>query len=408
MLSRLVPVLAAILLAATFVGPALGATAEIPEDLSSVALSYANALAERQAAFAYDLLSSETRSKVSPGKWQSALAKTTAARTPPATTLLRSLAAASDQAPLGDILIRPDRLEEALVELSGSVEVTQQLVLVRESVGWRVDLDASDQLNARAAAQTFLDALREEAASSAGRGSPGGPTPSGMSVLRALLGPQAADYQVVAWKVEGDGAEVTLAAQVPVALVLRGVRAGPGWTIDLNRPLLPVEADSGDPLKQATAVSDEAACQENLQQLVRAIEMYTEAFDGMLPDPDRWLDLVRPYLPETARLNCPAEAEPGVGYAMNRNLKGWQRGEVANPALVPMLYESTLRTANPAGIRDGWPVPSRHPGGNLLAFVDGSIRSMTVAPSFSVSKVNPASRGATVIPPGSRGRRPIP
>jgi len=82
--------------------------------------------------------------------------------------------------------------------------------------------------------------------------------------------------------------------------------------------------------------------------------------------------------------------------------------EVANPALVPMLYESTLRTANPAGSREGWPVPSRHPGGNLVAFVDGSIRSMTVAPSFSVVKATPASRGATVIPPGGRGRRPIP
>ena len=408
MLRKLVPVLAAFVLAATLVGPALGAAAEVPGDLSEVALSYANALAKRQAGTAYGLLSSRTRSEVSPEKWGSALAKVAAARTPAATTLLRSLATASDQALLGDVLVRPDRLEEALIELTGSVEVIQQLVLVRESVGWRVELAASDQLNARAAAQTFIDALREEAASGGGRSVSGGPTPSGMSILRALLGPEAVDYEVVGSKVEGDRAEVTLAAKVPVTLVLRGIRSGPGWTIDLSRPLLPVKSNAPDPLKQATAVSDEAACQENLQQLVRAIEMYTEAYDGMLPDPDRWLGLVRPYLPTTARLNCPADPEPGVSYAMNRNLRGKRRGEIANPALVPMLYESTLHTANPEGIRDGWPVPSRHPSGNLLAFVDGSIRSMSVAPSFSVSKANPASRGATVVPPGGRGSRRLP
>jgi len=408
MLRKLMSVVAALALAAALVGPALGAAAEAPGDLSDVAHSYANALAKRQPGTAYDLLSSDTRSQVSPDRWQSALATVPTARVPAPTTLLRSLAAASDQALLGDVLIRPDRLEEALIELTGSVEVTQRLVLVRESVGWRVDLAASDQLNARAAAQTFIDALREEAVRSAGGGLSGGPAPTGMSILRALLGPQAVDYEVVGSKVEGDRAEVTLAAEVPVALVLRGIRSGPGWAIDLTRPLLPVKSDAPDPLKQATAVSDEAACQENLQQLVRAIGMYTEAFDGTLPDPDHWLDLVRPFLPKTARLTCPADPEAGVSYAMNRNLKGRRRGEVANPALVPMLYESTLHTANPAGIRDGWPVPSRHPSGNLVAFVDGSIRSMSIAPSFTVSKASPASRGATVVPPGGRGRRRIP
>jgi prepilin-type processing-associated H-X9-DG protein len=377
----------------------------VPPDIADTARTYANALAAGDLRAAWDLLSSESHSYVTAPEWERAFAGRPSVPKPPPNTLLKALTTAPTPPTVIDVFVRTD---EALIHVGGTVQVTQQIVLARESAGWRVDLAASDRLNSHEAGQVFLDAVREETNPAALR-RPG--TPSNTpSLLRALLGPHAKDYRVLEADVEQDRAQVTVAAEVPVSLVLRGFRAGPGWTVDLARPVLSVDATSADPLGDAVGAADKSTCEDHLRQLAKAIQMYAAASDDMFPDPDRWLDQVRNYLPHPPGVHCPADPIEGVSYAMNRNLAGKRRREVGNQAATPLLFESTLHTENPADAGASWTAEPRHPGGSLVAFVDGSVRASPSKPSFSVVEAPPGGRSRAVPtrPPVRVPPRPAP
>jgi prepilin-type processing-associated H-X9-DG protein len=377
----------------------------VPPDIAEAARTYANALAGGDLQAAWDLLSSESRSYVTAPGWERAFAGRPSVPKPPPNTLLKAVTAAPTPPTVVDVLVRAD---EALIHVGGTLQVTQQIVLVRESDGWRVDLAASDRLNSREAGQVFLDAVREETNPGALR-RPGAPS-STPSLLRALLGPHAKDYRVLEADIEQDRAQVTVAADVPVSLVLRGFRSGPGWTVDLSRPVLSVDATSADPLGDAVGAADKSACEDHLRQLAKAIQMYAAASDDMFPDPDRWLDQIRTYLPHPPGVHCPADPIEGVSYAMNRNLAGKRRREVGTQAATALLFESTLHTENPADAGASWTAEPRHPGGSFVAFVDGSVRPSPRKPSFTVVEAPPGGRSRAVPtrPPVRVPPRPAP
>jgi len=210
-------------------------------------------------------------------------------------------------------------------------------------------------------------------------------------MLQAFFAAEAEDYEVLQAQVEGDRAEVTVGAEVPVNIVLRAHRVGPGWMVDLSRPVLSVEPTHPNPLQEATAAADKSECQSQLRQLARAFQMYAAASDDALPDPDRWLDLIRPHLPTQAKAHCPADQEEGVSYAMNRNLAGKRRREIAQQNSTPLLFESALHGRNPAGTGESWVHPPRHPGGNYVLYVDGSVRLSPSRPSFEVTQAKPGA-----------------
>ncbi len=390
------------LVVALAVGTALASTAgsaavvkgqEVPSDLATAATTYANALAGGDTAAAWNLLSEASRKDVDAATWRRAFERRSVVSTPPAATLVKALAVAEPGPTVGEVLVRP---EEALVTVKGTVPITKTVVMVREKDAWRVDLQASDEVNTREAARDFIGAVREDTGGSQGRPARGAQTPEGsLSVLRVMLEPQAKNYKVEGAEVDGNRAQVTLVAEVPVNAVLRATRSGAGWAVDLSRPVIPIAITAENPLQEAAAYMDKAACEEQLRQLVRGIQMYAAGSEDMLPDPSRWLDQIRPYLPPGFTAHCPRDAGAGVSYAFNANLKGKRLKEVANPAMVPMLYESKLHTKNPADTGQSW-AEQRHADGNLVAFVDGNVRPATSPPPFAVTAAGTPSRRPSV------------
>jgi len=396
--------------AALAVGVALLSTAgsaavikgqDVPSDVATAAATYANTLAGGNTSAAWNLLSEASRKEVDAATWRRAFERRSVVNTPPAAALAKALAAGEPGPTVGEVLLRP---EDALVAVKGTVPITKTVVMVREKEGWRVDLRASDEVNTREAARDFLGAVREDTAASQGRSARGGQTPeASLSVLRVVLEPQAKNYKVEEAEVDGNRAQVTLVAEVPVNVVLRATRSGAGWAVDLSRPVVPIDSTADNPLQEAAAYMDRAACEEQLRQLVRGIQMYAAGSDDMLPDPDRWLDQIRPYLPSGLTAHCPRDASAGVSYAFNANLKGKRLREVANPAMVPMLYESKLHTKNPADTGQSW-AEQRHADGNLVAFVDGNVRAAMSPLAFQVT-VTSTPRGRPSVPRRPQGGR---
>ncbi len=84
---------------------------------------------------------------------------------------------------------------------------------------------------------------------------------------------------------------------------------------------------------------------------------------------------------------------------MNRNLAGKRRSQVADPSSTPLLFESALHTANPSDTGESWPEPALHGDGNLVLYVDGSVRAVKRKPSFAVKegKGRPATRAVPTL-----------
>ncbi len=360
----------------------------IPADIAAAATAYTDALVKGDSQKGWRLLSSASRKETDVVAWHRAFEHRSATRTPPAVALLRALASLEPAPTVGDVLLKPD---EALVLVKANVPITKTLVLVKEKDGWKVDLKATDEINSKEAASDFLAAVKEDASITQGR-SRYLPREGSLSLLKVMLEPQVKKYRPREAEIEGNRAIVTMAAEVPLNLVLKAARSGPGWMVDISKPVLPIDVTSKDPLKEAAEYAERSECEAKLRQLVRGIQMYAASSNNMLPDPDHWMDQIRPYLPAGFDAHCPMDKEPGISYAYNANLRGKRIREVANPSLVPMLYESTLHTRNPADTGQSW-ATGRHAAGNMVAFVDGSIRPAPNRLSFDVSTAKNQGRG---------------
>lgn len=372
----------------------------IPPAIAAAALGYGEALVAGDSTAAWSFLSAKTQSEIDPAQWRSASVQPPSPRPPSANVLLRAIATAEPPPSIGNVLFSGG---EAVVEINDSIRITQEVVLVKEGDRWLVDLTASDELNARAAAEVFLEAVGAES------GTPSGPRQvrtarSSLPMLRAVLAPNAKDYRVLEADVESDRARVTLACDLPVNLVLRAVRVGPGWTIDLTRPVVNIDPTAPNALDQAADEANRTVCQDQLRKLGQAFQMYAAASEDILPLASTWVDQMRPFLPAGTSLHCPADTGEGISYAMNSNLAGKKRGQIANPSNTPLIYESTLHTGNPASAGEGWPTPAFHPGGNMVLYADGSVRLTPEKPSFVVTEAEPGAR----TPVHPRPVRPAP
>ena len=362
--------------------PLLAASARggVPAEATQAALRFANGLAKGDLTAGWQLLSSGSKAQIDAVQWEEAFRLRPSVRMPRPEDLVKALATAPEPPTVGDVVVKSG---ETLIEVGGTVRITQQLVLVKEGGTWLVDLPASDQINTREAVRVFLDGVGATSASAAQRATR---TPqTGLSMLRAVFAPEAKDYSVLDASVKDDRAVVTLACDLPVHVVLRAIRSGPGWTVDLSRAWVNTDPLSSDPLKEAQEANIQSACQEQLRQLGRALQMYAAASDDTLPDAAHWLDSIQRYLAESPSLHCPADKTPGVSYAMNRNLSGKKRGQIGNQPITPLLYESTLHTANPADAGESWPSPAFHAAGNNVLYLDGSVRPTPAKPSFAVT-----------------------
>lgn len=120
------------------------------------------------------------------------------------------------------------------------------------------------------------------------------------------------------------------------------------------------------------AVSDQ--CGEQLGALAEAMQSYLDEHEGRYPAADTWVSDLRPYLEDASVLTCPEESSGAVtSYGMNAALAGKLMGEVADPEMTVLFYETLHPGDCPSGGVDDIVDPARHVDGNNFAFVDGSI-----------------------------------
>ncbi len=124
-------------------------------------------------------------------------------------------------------------------------------------------------------------------------------------------------------------------------------------------------------LEKSRANARKAACLSNIKNLTIAAQAYAMEHDDRLPEADRWVEELRPYINNEAILKCPDdESEALSSYAMNQTLSGKSLGEIEDPASVVLFYETASPGENPVGGEDDLASP-RHLEGNNYAFADG-------------------------------------
>ena len=133
--------------------------------------------------------------------------------------------------------------------------------------------------------------------------------------------------------------------------------------------------------------AQQASSESNLKQIGLAILQYEQDHNETLPDADKWVDEIYPYLKTESVFRDPtAPAGEKWSYAFNKNLSGVKLSDLAWPATAVILFETTLGTKNAADTGESVPHPGRHSGGTDYAFADGHVKWLkdgaAPAPSF--------------------------
>ncbi|MFP3904631.1 MAG: thioredoxin family protein [Armatimonadota bacterium] len=192
-----------------------------------------------------------------------------------------------------------------------------------------------------------------------------------------------------------DMAVVTMDPE-PIPFVMKNVDGT--WMIDLIATIdrLPDHVQEAlepgeEAMQQAQAQAQQSNCLANLKQLGLGAMMYAEDHDGTLPDADKWMDELEPYVKNEALLKCPASPDVEYGYAMNADLSGAGLDDIKSPADTVLFYDSTLGTRNASGSGDSLPAPPRHMQGNGVVFADGHATIAPGSPNFDIAAEAPAS-----------------
>ena len=181
---------------------------------------------------------------------------------------------------------------------------------------------------------------------------------------------------------DGDRAVVELQAR-PMEFALTKVDGN--WKIDMAATFKRLPERLQLALIPAGMDSQQKACMSNLKQLSIAALMYAQDNDGALPEADKWMDQLAPYLDHLHSedaFRCPAAPDLEYGYAMNAALSGMKLNQVKDPSNTVLFFESSLGTRNASGSVDAVCDPGRHDEGSNYSFADGSARCSTSVPGF--------------------------
>ncbi|MBI5706569.1 MAG: hypothetical protein HZC36_06230 [Armatimonadetes bacterium] len=140
-------------------------------------------------------------------------------------------------------------------------------------------------------------------------------------------------------------------------------------------------------------LSRQSACMSNLKQIAQGALMYSEDYDGTLPNRDRWMDQLQPYLASRTMPNgeedrfaifrCPqlkkdGEANRSVfGYAMNARLSDKKLASFKKPETTRLCYDSSNLAKNASDLVNSRPNPPRHRNStkNVTAYLDGHAKA---------------------------------
>jgi len=194
----------------------------------------------------------------------------------------------------------------------------------------------------------------------------------------AALGPDPADPATVLVRAEPPAGAVDAPA-VTMRLLTKRAAGGP-LLVDVSGSV--ARAAPKQPLRVR------ALSQNNLKQIALAIIEYQQDHDELMPDADKWVDEIMPYIKDRAPFRDPAAPAGQVyGYAFNRALSHKSLAIIESPSTTVLLLESTKGVKNASDLGQSVPRPGRDDGGTSYAFADGHAKWFKdgTRPSFKVS-----------------------
>ena len=181
-----------------------------------------------------------------------------------------------------------------------------------------------------------------------------------------VLGPSPDNPAVVLVSASQDGTPPSTIKTLQVATA-----ADPGAGGALRVDAEETEYLAMPQMRQMTQDARGAPSQSNLKKLSLAIIMYAQDNDQKLPDADKWVDEIMPYVKNEAVFCDPAAPDLKYGYAFNRALSGARLGGIKDPLATVMVFESMTGVKNAADTGQSLPRPGRHSGGDYFVFADG-------------------------------------
>jgi Tfp pilus assembly protein PilE len=129
-----------------------------------------------------------------------------------------------------------------------------------------------------------------------------------------------------------------------------------------------------------------------MRRVATATQVYAADFDDKLPDADRWMDQVSPFVNERdfRSPNLSGAPPDSFGVAFMKTLSSVKISSVKSPATQVLLFDSTLMGRNAASGLETVPKPPRfglgERGGNIFAFLDGHAKLMTPSDEANLVK----------------------
>ena len=188
-----------------------------------------------------------------------------------------------------------------------------------------------------------------------------------------VLGASPGDASVVLVRAYQVGTPLS-SAQIMKVATSSDAAANGAIRLDSEKTLMLI--DPGFPKQRATA--QQASSSSNLKQLALGIIQYTQDHDEKLPDADKWVDEIYPYVKTEAIFRDPsAPAGEKWSYAYNSTLSGVSLAKFDSPSSTVMLFESKLGVKNANDTGESIPMPGRHQGGTDYALADGHVKWFT-------------------------------
>lgn len=295
-----------------------------------------------------------------------------------------------------------------------TLKVPQYLALVKRGGGWAVDLQGTDNLQARQAIEDQLKLMSGGDFFRAMMSMQGGGVWSDYLGL-VLIMPETARHEIVSRKVADDRAVLKLQGQAELHLAVPLERTETGWQpqwsggVRLLGPNEPLDLEQvGEGPDGPTGGPVVATCQSNLKQAMLAMLQYAQDYDERFAPADKWCTVSEPYVKNMEVFRCPAVKE-GYGYAMNYKLSRVTMALIDESAWTVCQFDSKLLNLNAydkgkqAGASVTW--PPRHDNLINYSFVDGHVKAMAQHLEYpfyyQVSKT--AMPGGPGAPPGPGG-----
>ncbi len=116
----------------------------------------------------------------------------------------------------------------------------------------------------------------------------------------------------------------------------------------------------------------QSSCASNLKNIALAKSLYSEDYNGRLPQKTNWSDCTASRLKSTQILKCPADAgKSRCSYSINDQLNGESISSIKKTDTTPLYFDSKRGWNSSSSISSAEP---RHAGGSNFAFVDGHVK----------------------------------